>query len=120
MFNNKLEEFIDDLGSILGHISEYKMIKASAKLMSNLQPTQNQLVFDQYVAQPYGAFITTKDEAFFLEEKYTDVSGGVVSLLKNVWSQLCADDKESIWNHMKILLILNQRCQAHCEARSRS
>ena len=118
MFNNKLKEFIDDLGCVLGHVPEYKMIKTSASLLCQIQPTQNQIVFNQYVAQPYGNFIRAKDEAFFLEEQYTDVSGGVVALLKSVWATLCKSDQESIWDHMRILLILNDRCQGEAHTRS--
>lgn len=117
MFNNKLKEFIEDLGCVLGHVAEYKMIKSSVSLLCQIQPTQNQIVFNQYVA-PYAHFIRAKDETFFLDEQYQDVSGGVVTLLKGVWGTLCKSDQESIWDHMRILLILNERCLG--EARTHS
>ncbi len=112
MFNNKLLDFVDDLGAVIGHVPEYKLIATSIKFLSQFQVTQNQSVFDRYVAAPYGEFIRGKDEAFFLEEQYTDASGGVVSLLKGVWGTIGDEDKESIWAHLHVLLVLNERCKA--------
>ena len=112
MFNNKLLDFVDDLGGVIGHVPEYKLIATSAKFLAKFQEAQNQSVFDRYVAQPYGDFIRSKDEAFFLEEQYTDVSGGVVSLLKGVWRSIGDEDKEAIWAHLHILLVLSERCKA--------
>lgn len=110
LFNNKLLDFVDDLGCVIGHVPEYKLIATSAKFMAQFQEAQNQSVFDRYVARPYGALIRDKDEAFLMDEKYTDASGGVVALLKGVWGTLAAEDKESIWAHLHVLLVLNERC----------
>jgi hypothetical protein len=112
MFNNKLLDFVDDLRGIIGHVPEYKLIATSVKFLAQFQETQNQAVFDRYVAEPYSSFIRGRDEAFFLDEQYADVSGGVVALLKSVWTSIGDDDKDAVWAHLHVLLVLNDRCKA--------
>lgn len=116
LFNRKLLDFIDDLQSVLGHVSEFTMFASTARLLSQIQPRQNQDIFDRFVATPYGAMIASKDEAFLLEEDFSTVAGsgsnGIVSLLKSVWRSLPPEDRDSIWAHMQVLVVINDRCHA--------
>jgi hypothetical protein len=117
LFNAKLIDFVDDLQGVLGHLPEYTVFASSARLLSQFQLRQNQGMFDRYVAKPYGAFIVARNEAFLLDQDFSDVTGGgsqndgIVSLLKSVWTSLPQEDKESIWAHMQVLLVLNDRCK---------
>ena len=111
LFNNKLMDFLEDLSSVIGHVPEYKVLTASAKFLSGFQKTQNQELFDRYVVEPYGEFILARDEAFLLEEGFGDASGNVVTLLKSVWTTISSADKDSIWSHFHVLMMLNIRCK---------
>jgi hypothetical protein len=112
LFNRKLIDFIADLKPIIGHVSEYSVVSASAKLMSQLDERKNQQFFDQYVAGPYEAKIAARDSAFFMAEDYDGVDDlGLVQLLKRTWSSLSPDDQVAVWDHLQVLLVLNRRCK---------
>ncbi len=116
LFNNKLIDFLDDLKGVIGHLPEYSVMASSARFLSQFQLRQNQNLFERFVAQPYGPSILARDECFLLEESFTGVTGGgsnnagVVSLIKCVWKSLSQADRESIWAHMHVLIVLNERC----------
>lgn len=114
VFNRKLLEFLDDVKPLLGHLPEYTMMMSSAGVASKLQPGVNQQVFDAYVAVPFEEQIMRHDETFFLEKQDYSRSaarGGLVSLLKAIWGDLSSHNKDAIWQHLKVLVVLNRRCQ---------
>jgi hypothetical protein len=90
-------------------------------MLSHLQENKNRQVFDKYICGPYEEYILARDEAFLLNKDYDEVErklgcqeadasgGGIVSLLKGVWSTLSKANKESIWEHMQVLLFINRR-----------
>jgi len=114
MFNNKLVDFVEDLKQVLGHLNEYELIKTSAKFMAKVDPEKNQEIFDKHIAIPYHGYILKKDSNFFLNhDDYSvdeDTDNQLVSLLKGIWNTLNENDKESIWTHFHVLLVLNSRC----------
>ena len=117
LFNNKLTDFVDDLSGVLGHLPEYTVMSSSVRFLSQFQPRQNQDLFNRFVATPYGASVLKRDERFLLEERFQGAAGGsnsegVVSLIKSVWKSLPPADRESIWSHMHVLIVLNERCLA--------
>lgn len=116
LFNNKLIDFVDDLQGVIGHLPEYAVMSSSARFLAQFKLRQNQELFDRLVATPYGASILARDEHFLLEETFDDIGGGgssagVVSLIKSVWKSLTDADRESIWAHMHVLIVLNGRCR---------
>lgn len=116
LFNNKLSEFIEDLRGVLGTLPEYKMIASSSRLLSQVQVRQNCNLFYQYVVIPYGEQIMARDEKFLLDHDFTKEASeagsgaGVVDLLKKVWTSMSLDDRESVWGHLGILIVLSRRC----------
>ena len=112
-FNNKLFDFLDDLKSVIGELPEYGILSSSARLLGAMNPSRNRQVFATVVVSKYGERIVARDESFFLDTEFTGVSGSgtpnVVDMLKNVWGQLCAADKEAIWDHLNVLVALNAR-----------
>ena len=115
LFNSKLIDFVDDLQGVLGHLSEYSIFSSSARFLAQFQLRQNQDIFDRFVAKPYGSLIVARDEAFLLEQDFSGVAGcndGIVSLLKTVWTSLPQEDRDSIWSHMQVLIVLNDRCNS--------
>ena len=109
LFNNKLTDFLDDLRPILGHLPEYTVLSSSVQFLSKFQEEQNCVMFDRYVAVPYGEQVMARDEAFLLGEQY-GAGAGIVSMLKSVWTSLPDQDKASVWAHMHVLMVLAGRC----------
>lgn len=112
VFNNKLIDFVDDLKGAIGHLPEYSLISSSATFLAKFQERQNYAMFDRYIAQPYGESILARDEAFLLTQNYSNSNGGIVDLIKGVWKDLPAGDRESVWAHLHVLLVLAARCRA--------
>jgi hypothetical protein len=110
MFNNKLVDFLEDLKGVIGHLPDYTILLSSAKFLAQFKERQNQELFERYVNQPYGSLIVARNEAFLLDEKYSNSKSDIVSLLKNVWATMQDADKESVWAHMHVLVVLSQRC----------
>ena len=117
LFNNKLIDFIEDLQGIIGHMPEYKILLTSAKFLAQVKEKQNQKLFHDVVVVPYGRSILTRDEAFLLDEKYSENKADVVDMLKHQWSTMQAQDKESVWAHMTVLVTLSERCHNRKKAK---
>lgn len=119
LFNRKLMEFIDDLKPLVGHLPEHGILTKSVRLLANLDARANQRIFDQYLGEPYGERILKRDEAFFLndcDQAYQYVaewsqspSSGIVPMLKQVWKDLAKQDRDAIWSHFQVLLVLSRR-----------
>ena len=112
-FNNKLLDFIDDLKPLLGNLPEYNVIQSSVKFLSKFQEEQNCALFEQFVVVPYGPQIKSRDEAFLLNQDYMNSGGAssVVDLIKGVWTSLVQKDRDSIWAHMNVLVLLSEKCK---------
>ena len=116
LFNRKLSAFLGDLRPLVGTVPEYAVASSSVRMLAQMEPRKNQELFDAYVAQPYEERIIAKDEAFFLEHDETALGGGadnvgVVQLLRQVWQGLSAADKDAVWAHLQVLVVLNRRCR---------
>lgn len=115
LFNRKLLDFIADLKPIIGTLPEYGVASASAKLMSQVDEKKNQQFFDRYVAS-FEPSILSRDESFFLRRDFDAGVGqegvGVVQLLQGVWGGLSAEEKDAVWSHLQVLLVLNRRCKS--------
>jgi len=75
MFQNKLQDFLDDLRPALGTLPEYNLLTTSMKFIT---PEKNYAFFNTYIATPYGARLLAKDEGFFLDSSFNPgvVGGG--------------------------------------------
>lgn len=122
VFNRKLLDFADDLRAINkllpdAHIPEIDLFKPAVQLAITVNERKPRQVFDMYVAKRYASQIREQDEAFFLDTSFLqdDVctsrdSLDIVALLQKVWRRLDDATKNAIWQHLGVLLVLNERC----------
>jgi hypothetical protein len=113
LFNRSLLDFIDALAPLIGHLPMHTAVAASAKILAHVDEGRNLDYFDRYVASRYGAQITARDESFLLAESYTEApeDSDIVQLLKATWSTLSPDEKDAIWKHMQVLVLLCRGCR---------
>ena len=113
LFNRKLEDFVDDLHPVIGHLPEYKLVSSGIKWLSQYDAQKNQQLFDKYVLEYYENRIMQRDEAFFLSsDNYGYQDMNLVQLLKSVWAtSLTPNDKNAVWGHMQVLTVLSRRCR---------
>lgn len=119
MFQNKLQDFLDDLRPALGTLPEYNLLTTSMKFIS---PEKNYVFFNTYVAVPYGTRLVAKDEGFFLDSSFapgvvhtgkTDRDSiNLIVMVKEAWSSLSTQDRDAIWAHLAVLMLIRERIQA--------
>jgi hypothetical protein len=111
MFNRKLIDFVTDLKPVLGHMQEYTLALSSVKMLDVIDERKNQVIFDLYIATPYHERIDACDDNFFLNHDDPNTVG-VMQLLKTVWANMSQLDKDAVWAHLRVLLVLNRRCKS--------
>jgi hypothetical protein len=118
LFNQKLEDFVADLNQGFPHVQDFKLLKNALRMSLLVNKNLAQQLFQEYVAQPYEAFILAKDEHFFLTESYqhviqkeTAVDMDIVKKLKLIWRTLDDASKNALWQHLHVLILLNNRCK---------
>jgi hypothetical protein len=117
LFNNKLADFLEDLKGVLGHLPEYRLLCSSSRLLTQMDVRRNCAMFVTYVGSPYGDQIMAKDEEFLLSHDFMDApgakecesAGGVVELIKGAWKTMSPQDKESVWGHLAILVVISRK-----------
>ncbi len=120
-FNNKLNEFFDDLVQTFPEVGEFKTMKLGLGMARNVNVTLPQSMFTDHVLKKYEAQIRNRDEEFFMKHDYNDVmsniqmfntgfSMDIVGQLKEIWKDLSKENKETIWKYLNVLVVLCQRC----------
>lgn len=118
LFNEKLNEFFKDIITSFPDITEFKKFKSALNLLSNVDPSSPQQMFNNFVVLKYKNFILSKNDCFFIE----DTDFGIVSSrkdywiefidqLKLLWKTIDKNDKDIIWKYLHVLCILNDKCQ---------
>ena len=111
-FNTRLVEFLEDLRGVMGDVPDYNSLVTVVKTLSRMNERQNARLFIQYVSEPYKNEILDRNEAFFVTHDYTEANAGdIVQLLKGVWNKLAQEDKDMIWEHLNLLVIITQKLQ---------
>lgn len=117
LFNNKLGDFLEDLGNVIGYLPEYSLMKTSMIMVSSINASKNHSLFAAWVKARYGEYLRAHDEHFFMQQDYADLavygeqqqsanasSFDLIALLKREWSKLSASDKDAIWGHLDALV----------------
>lgn len=116
IFNTKLGDFLDDVRPIIGHLSEYTLMKSTVALMTRLRPASNHTAFVFYIGNEYGDKLKTHDESFFIQTDYTVCDGyvstpDIISLLKRMWLDMSRCDKDAVWGHLDVLTLVSEQIQ---------
>jgi hypothetical protein len=128
-FNNKMQELLGLMTQLCPDVKDLKLLKSSFIMVRNIRPRLPQHTFAKHVQAEFQDQILRKDDAFFLQYDYDAIvdriaAGGqgmvnqdvdvlnVVGYLKSVWGTLSAEDKETVWKFLHILLKLSSKCAA--------
>ncbi len=117
LFNAKLQEFVRDLAKSFPEVEDFKMFKTGLALAIGMSATKPQQMFDVFVAQRYSKQIMERDEAFFDDHDFSQVTAltddfDIVRRLRGVWDKMDAANKEAVWKYLQVLLVLNGRCKS--------
>lgn len=109
IFNTRFMEFIDDITKVSPDIAKYKTI---VSMVTGLDRTTVHRIFNEFVVTPFREHIVARDESFFLNESYDNVPNrdvNIIEHLKGIWGALGAGDKECVWKHLNLLVMLSER-----------
>jgi hypothetical protein len=115
-FNNKLAEFVKDLGVAFPDIPDINTLRSSLVLARSLDPSLPQKLFHHHVALPFGDRILASDEGFFMQYDYQELSKihgveiDIVGKIKNIWHDLTDNNKDAIWKYLHVLVVLSRKC----------
>ena len=118
-FNNKLNEFLNDLHTTFPEMTDIKVLKSGLQFAKTMDVKMAQTMFDKHVAAKYEDQILKQNETFFLNETYTHIANAhgidldIIGRLKDVWSTMDDSNREIIWKYLKVLVLLNKKCK-HC------
>jgi hypothetical protein len=120
-FNNVLLNFIDDCILVFPEDRDFKVYKASIKILVKINPKKVLTIFANNT-QIYKSQILEKNEDFFLKNDYsevinntkkTDISDDeineIIKKIQGYWIELEKTNKEKIWDYMLLLLNLSDK-----------
>ena len=115
IFNNKLNEFLNDLIKIHDD-SDLFAFKTSLKMLICVDSKKPIRMFNKHVSIPYSERIVNTDDEFFLEKDYmddvesvgkdVDFNYGLVNKIKEFWKDMTDTNKEIVWKYLNLLVLL--------------
>ena len=113
LFNKKLMGFVEDLLLLCPNMAEFVLFKTTLSITASMTPKLPQQVFHSTVTEKYSECITNKSEDVLLNESYTDITDdlNIIDKIKHIWKTLTDENKNAIWQHLQVLLVLSNRVQ---------
>ena len=122
LFNKKVTEFMADLILAYPEIEQFKALKGAFTLLKNVSEDTPVKMFKTNVLSKYKKQIDERDEQFFLaredyDEDISQVTSHVeywkdfIQFLKKLWLTMNDENKEAIWNHLKVLTLIASQIQ---------
>lgn len=115
-FNTQLATFIDELILLCPEDNDFKVFKNAFILLKRTNPRQISIFFTKYISD-FKKKILEKDETFFLDNNYENVTQDIdssqenilmtINKIKNYWKDLSETNKENIWKYLSNLIKLN-------------
>jgi len=111
-FNETFMHFIDDLSNVLND-SELSMYHTALKSLALINRTILRDNFHKYVTLKYEEQIMQRDEQFFFEDNFGEFDGAqqIIDKLRNSWTVLSDENKDSVWKYFKVLVLLDKKCE---------
>lgn len=117
-FVTQMDNFINDIILICPQDNDFKVFKNGIFLLKKTNPKKIAEIFKNYITQ-YRKKIVDKDEAFFLNNEYSelDISNEenftvTMNKLKSYWKDLSDTNKDKVWQYFQVLLKLNDMIYA--------
>jgi hypothetical protein len=113
-FNSTFTEFIDDIIRIFPDDSELRMYKTAIRAAVCINDKLALNIFTESVVSTYGSKILARDESFFLEHDYSDITENVeynalINKIKRYWTTMNEDNRNAVWKYFKVLILLSNK-----------
>lgn len=121
-FNNQITNLVNNLSDMFPEDYDLEFTKNSVSFLKKNNPRKLQTVFSSYIAV-YTNEINNENENFFLKKDFIkddlkydrnddsgDYSYEIMKNLKKYWTIIDDESKKNIWKYLKVLIILNEKC----------
>lgn len=122
LFNDRLREFIQDISRIYPSSKEFGM---AHMVMSQIDPYAPLKMFNEMVREPYAERIRKRDESILFSHDVDDQVNqlqnapnrlikekdafNILAQIRQLWSTIDCNDREAIWKHLNVLLLITER-----------
>jgi hypothetical protein len=111
-FYTQVGAVVDNLIDMFPDDADFPTFKTFLNLLQHTNPALVINTFHQSIALKFADQIRTRNEKFLID--YTPVEYGsdvtdIVSKIKNYWSVLDAQTKDSLWQYLYILMELSKK-----------
>ena len=118
LFNDKLIGFFEDLAATFPEERDIRMAIEALQGARKINPRLILDMFSEYVTKPLRDPILAEDEdkviAFAkatIQTQYNDMSPALMIFDKH-WPYMSEANREAIWKHLKVLVLLSERARA--------
>lgn len=120
VFTTQLENLSEQLVGIFPGDTHLRVAHNFIKLMKTANPRKLQQLFGEVIT-PYKDHIMEKNEVFFLEHNYDELSDRakdqdsanvIMVSLKQNWNTMSDENKEITWKYFQVLVKLNEKMTA--------
>jgi hypothetical protein len=120
LFNTKAGEFVKDIATAFPHLAEIRAMRSGLQMLSTIDAKAPCRMFSQHVLSKYRTALLERDEETFLNHDI-DIGaiaddGGqwtrLIDCLRGLWKNLDEASKVSIWNHLRVLVVVADKCVA--------
>lgn len=112
-FNKALKFFIRCSIESFPHMKELKMLLVTYKTLKTISKKKPCKIFLQILTEDFHKAIMDKDESFFMTHQVEcqDIIGYLKNAVHREWSLMSEEDKDKIWQHLQVLLILSKKAE---------
>lgn len=117
-FNQTFKEFMNDLIRCFPEDADFKMYKMAISTAMIMDDGLVIGVFKEKVIDPYADKILAKDDAFFMENNYSELQGefseasAIIQKLKGYWAAMGEEDRDVVRRYFVVLVKLGQKYYA--------
>lgn len=117
-FNSATKYFLRDLIAAYPNIKEFKTLHMIYKLTKSINKKMPQKYLRDLLLDRYRSEILAEDESIFDIASLNDYDLPMpvrllvndLTNIKEIWMSLEKNDKDAIWKHLKVLIILSNKC----------
>lgn len=108
-FNKHVKEFLRELEKSFD-IWCFSFMIAGYKMLKSVHKSLPHKYFQEYVYIPHASSIRNHCDKSMLEYQPPILYANLVQALQEVWKQQTQETKDTIWAHLDVLIVLNERC----------
>lgn len=113
-FNASLKAFLRELDRTFPNNMTFKALIAGYKILKTMGKKLPQQYFYDLFCKQHSDCIRRRDDSSIFDPSYTPplLYAGIINDLKNTWVSLDPVTKNTIWDHIIVLIALNDVCEA--------